>query len=132
MTSRFALNSRICEKIATVIGCVSRPNVSATRRSFHTQRNSPMATEATAGHPGGQGEEPAPPGDLEPGERVAGEGGHDDRQDRPPERNPQRGHERRRDRIVLEDRAVVVERDETRCREDLPPAGAVDLRRDNE
>ena len=43
-----ALNWRICEKIATVIGCVSRPKVSTTNRSFHTQRNWKIASDAIA------------------------------------------------------------------------------------
>ena len=54
MSSMFALNCRICEKIATVIGCVSRAKVSATRRSFQTQRNWKMASDAMAGSPRGR------------------------------------------------------------------------------
>ena len=49
-----ALNWRICEKIATVIGCVSRPKISATSRSFHTQRNWKIASDAIAGRPSGR------------------------------------------------------------------------------
>jgi hypothetical protein len=39
MMSMLEPNVRSCEKIATVIGCVERARVSATRRSFHVHRN---------------------------------------------------------------------------------------------
>ena len=51
ISSMFEPNWRSCVKIATVIGCVSRPNVSATSRSFHVQRNWKIASEAIAGQP---------------------------------------------------------------------------------
>ena len=54
ISSMFEPNWRSCEKIATVIGCVSRPNVSATSRSFHVQRNWKIASEAIAGRPSGR------------------------------------------------------------------------------
>jgi hypothetical protein len=39
MMSMLEPKVRSCEKIATVIGCVERARVSATRRSFHVHRN---------------------------------------------------------------------------------------------
>ena len=45
-------NWRTLLKIATVMGWVSRPNVSATSRSFQTQRNWKIASDAIAGSPG--------------------------------------------------------------------------------
>ncbi len=54
MSSMFEPNWRSCEKIATVIGCVSRPNVSATSRSFHVHRNWKIASDAIAGSPSGR------------------------------------------------------------------------------
>ena len=50
----FALNCRRLEKIATVITCVLRPKVSATSRSFQTQRNWKIARDAIAGSPSGR------------------------------------------------------------------------------
>lgn len=49
-----APNWRRFEKIATVIGSTCWPNVSATIRSFHVQRNRKVATEAIAGSPSGR------------------------------------------------------------------------------
>ena len=49
ISSMLAPNWRSWEKIATVIGCVSRPKVRATSRSFHVQRNWKIASEAIAG-----------------------------------------------------------------------------------
>ena len=54
ISSMLAPNWRIWEKIATVIGWVSRPNVSATSRSFHVHRNWKIASEAIAGSPSGR------------------------------------------------------------------------------
>ena len=203
-----ALNWRIWEKIATVIGCVSRANVSATSRSFQTQRNWKIASDAIAGQPEREDhaeedpelgravdprgleqvlrdpdeevpqqedrerqpergveehepedrveepevvvqredrdqrhldrddeqrdddqEEPVAARELEPRERVGGERGERDRQDRRTDGDENRRPDRRRDRIVVEDLAVVLERREARLREDLPPARAPDLRR---
>ena len=53
ISSMLELNWRIWEKIATVIGCVSRANVSATSRSFQTHRNWKIASDAIAGRPSG-------------------------------------------------------------------------------
>ena len=47
-------NSRSWPKIQTVIGCVFCPNVSATSRSFHVQRNWKIASDAIAGSPSGR------------------------------------------------------------------------------
>ena len=52
--SMLAPNWRRFEKIATVIGCTFWPNVSATIRSFHVQRNWKIASEAIAGRPSGR------------------------------------------------------------------------------
>ena len=54
ITSMLVPNSRSCPKIHTVIGCVFWPNVSATMRSFHVQRNWKMASDAIAGSPRGR------------------------------------------------------------------------------
>ena len=54
MSSMLEPNWRSCEKIATVIGWVSRPKVSATSRSFHVHRNWKIASEAIAGRPSGR------------------------------------------------------------------------------
>ena len=54
MMSTFVPNSRICEKIATVIGWVLRASVSATIRSFHVHRNWKIASDAIAGSPRGR------------------------------------------------------------------------------
>jgi hypothetical protein len=54
ISSMLALKARSWEKIATVIGCVSRASVSATSRSFHVQRNWKIASEAIAGSPSGR------------------------------------------------------------------------------
>ena len=47
-------NSRSWPKIQTVIGCMFCPNVSATIRSFHVQRNWKIASDAIAGRPSGR------------------------------------------------------------------------------
>ena len=52
--SMFVPNSRSWPKIQTVIGCVFWPNVSATSRSFHVQRNWKIASDAIAGRPSGR------------------------------------------------------------------------------
>src|SRR5207253_10338962 len=54
ITSMLVPNSRSCPEIQTVIGVVFCPNVSATSRSFHVQRNWKMASEAIAGRPSGR------------------------------------------------------------------------------
>ena len=54
ISSMFAPNWRSCEKMATVMGWVLRPNVSATRRSYHVHRNWKIASEAIAGTPSGR------------------------------------------------------------------------------
>src|ERR671935_209392 len=54
MMSMFDPNSVSWEKIATVIGCVLRPKVSATIKSFHVQRNWKIASDAIAGSPSGR------------------------------------------------------------------------------
>src|ERR671935_2077702 len=54
MMSMFDPNSVSWEKMATVIGCVLRPNVNATIRSFHVQRNWKIASDAIAGNPSGR------------------------------------------------------------------------------
>ena len=54
ISSRFAPNWRNSEKIATVITWVSRPKVSATRKSFQVHRNWKIASEAIAGRPSGR------------------------------------------------------------------------------
>ena len=190
ISSMLAPNCRSCEKIATVIGCVSRPNVSATSRSFQAQRNWKIASDAIAGSPSGrirrrkiriseapsmraassssfgipmkklrrrkmakgspnavwkrtiartvskiprrvverehrderhlqrddeqrdhEDEEPVAAGEVEPRERVAGERRDDDREHGAADRDPDGRPERRRDRLVVEDRLVVVERE---------------------
>ena len=76
-------------------------------------------------------EEPVSPGEIEPRERVAGEGADEDGKQRAADRDPDRRHERRGDRLVVEDRRVVLERELARLREDLPPAAfEVVLRRE--
>ena len=54
ITSMLVPNSRSCPKIQTVIGCTFWPNVSATIRSFHVQRNWKIASDAIAGRPSGR------------------------------------------------------------------------------
>ena len=54
ITSMIVPNSRSWPKIQTVIGCVFWPNVSATIRSFHVQRNWKIASDAIAGRPSGR------------------------------------------------------------------------------
>ena len=54
ITSMLVPNSRSCPKIQTVIGCAFWPNVSATIRSFHVQRNWKIASDAIAGRPSGR------------------------------------------------------------------------------
>ena len=206
ISSMLALNWRIWEKIATVIGCVSRAKVSATSRSFQTQRNWKIASDAIAGSPSGRisaeedpelggavdprrleqvlrdpdeevpqqedrerqpeggveehepedrveqaevvvqredrdqrhldgddeqrdhdQEEPVAARELEPRERVGSESGDRDRQDRRTDGDENRRPDRRRDRLVVEDLAVVLERRQARLREDLPPACTPDL-----
>src|ERR671919_651184 len=51
-------------------------------------------------------EYPVTSGEVEPGERIAGERSHDYREQRPADRDPHRRHERRRDRLVVKDRGV--------------------------
>ena len=53
MSSMLLPNWRTLLKMATVIGCVSRPKVRATSRSFQTQRNWKIASDAIAGRPSG-------------------------------------------------------------------------------
>ena len=74
-------------------------------------------------------EEPVAPRKLEPGEGVTGERRDEDREDRPADGNPERRPDRRRDRLVVEDVAVVLERGLARLRQDLPPADSPDLGR---
>ncbi len=54
MMSMLVPNSRSWPEIHTVIGVVFWPNVSATIRSFHVQRNWKIASEAIAGSPSGR------------------------------------------------------------------------------
>ena len=54
MMSMFEPNERSWVKIATVIGCVSPPKMSATSRSFQVQRNWKIASDAIAGRPSGR------------------------------------------------------------------------------
>jgi hypothetical protein len=54
ISSMFEPNWRVWEKIATVNGCVSRPNVNATIRSFQVHRNWKIANDAIAGKPRGR------------------------------------------------------------------------------
>ena len=54
MMSMLVPKSRSWPEIQTVIGCVFPPNVSATSRSFHVQRNWKIASDAIAGRPSGR------------------------------------------------------------------------------
>ena len=54
MMSMLVPNSRSWPEIQTVIGVVFCPNVSATSRSFHVQRNWKIASDAIAGRPSGR------------------------------------------------------------------------------
>jgi hypothetical protein len=54
MMSMLVPNSRSWPEIQTVIGVVFCPNVRATSRSFHVQRNWKIASDAIAGRPSGR------------------------------------------------------------------------------
>ena len=117
MSSMFEPNSASWEKIATVIGCVLRPNVSATSRSFHVHRNWKIASDAIAGRPSGrisrkkmrQLRRAVDPRRLEdvlrdPDEEVP------QQEDR--ERQPERGVEEDQAEHGVEDPELVVERED--------------------
>ena len=116
ISSRFAPNWRNSEKIATVITWVSRPKVSATRKSFHVHRNWKIASDAIAGRPSGRisrrkivsSEAPSMRADSRmsfgmPDEEVA------QQEDR--ERQPERAVEEDQRERRVEDPEVVVERE---------------------
>ena len=73
--------------------------------------------------PDDQQEEPVAAGELDPGERVAGQRGNEDRHDRRADRDEHRHPERVRDPLVVEHVGVVLERPGARLRDVGPPAG---------
>ena len=143
ISSMLAPNWRSCEKIATVIGCVSRPKVSATSRSFHVQRNWKIASEAIAGQPERQDqaqEDPDLRGAVDPRRlhQVLRDPDEEVAQQEDRERQPERGVEEDQAQHRVEDPEVVVERehrdqrhldrhDEQRDDEDEEPVAAREL-----
>src|SRR5205823_1175669 len=72
-------------------------------------------------------EEPVAAGKVEPGEGIPRQRRNHDRKDRPSDGDPDRGEERRADRLVVPDALVVLERRQAGLRKDLPPPQAVDV-----
>ena len=117
ISSMLALNCRIWEKIATVIGCVSRAKVNATSRSFHTQRNWKIASDGDRRQPEREDqpeEDPELGGAVDAGglEQVARDPDEEVPQQEDRERQPERGVEEHEAEDRVEQPEVVVERED--------------------